>query len=117
MSLSIAIFAHKIFEAFALGACCRKANVSFKNCLVGISVFAFVAPVCMYIAVFAREAVEGRAKLWLEMIFQGCAAGTFIHIAVLEVIAEEFEDPKDKQFKLLALLIGGFAMGGIAYAV
>jgi len=38
------------------------------------------------------------------------SAGTFIYIALVEVILEEFENPRDKHFKFLLVLAGAALM-------
>lgn len=140
LSISIAIFAHRIFEAFALGSSCRVAAIELKKAIAGLLIFCFIGPTCVYIGYFVQSIVEGSASKWIEMIFQGIAAGTFLYLSIIEILIPEFaeihhhehahshtEEPATKSeehmekygnlYKLLSLVMGAILMTIVGFFV
>jgi zinc transporter 1/2/3 len=57
---------------------------------------------------------QGRVARVISSVLISFAAGTFLYIAVVEVIVEEFEDGKNRWQKLNLLLLGFAFMSALA---
>jgi zinc transporter 1/2/3 len=55
---------------------------------------------------------SGGGEVIAEAIFDGIAAGTFIYIAVLDIIGDVFEDKKDPWLRF-GLVVSGFSLMGL----
>jgi zinc transporter 1/2/3 len=71
-----------------------------------------MTPLGVVIGSLASTVVTGAAASPLEGIFDSVAAGTFIYVAILEVIAEEFSAGEDRWGKFV-LIGAGLALMGI----
>jgi zinc transporter 1/2/3 len=82
-----AILAHKFFAGFALGVSVMKANLSTWRYLQLITLFALTTPSGILLGVFVSA---GSLNGFWAVAMQSIAAGTFIYVALVEVITEEF---------------------------
>ena len=57
---------------------------------------------------------SSRTATWFEAVFDALAAGTFIYIAILDIINEVFEKPEKRWAKFSLLIIGFVLMALIA---
>jgi len=105
----VAILMHKGSAAFALAISMERHDVprSRQKRLLGL--FVLMTPLGVVIGSVASTAVTGAAASPLEGIFDSVAAGTFIYVAILEVIAEEFAGAEDRWPKF-TLIGAGLAM-------
>jgi len=104
-NIFLAIAAHKLLEAFTLG------NMLFKCCssrmflwlVIGYSFTAPLGAMCgMLLADFTKGSLAAG-------VCTALAAGTFMHVATMEVIPMELNNAQDgesRSFKLLALVFG-----------
>ncbi|THB67984.1 MAG: hypothetical protein D6E12_07450, partial [Desulfovibrio sp.] len=58
--------------------------------------------------------LTGKAEAGFEAVFDGLAAGTFLYVAILDVIHEEFSQPALRGPKFLVFLCGIGIMAGLA---
>jgi len=107
----IAIIGHKLFAAFALGVNLTKNNVSSEKLIKMIVVFAIMTPLGILIGLMAMW--NSSHNLMAEVV-KAISAGTFIYIALVEVILEEFENPRDKYLKFALVVFGAIAMSLIS---
>ncbi len=57
---------------------------------------------------------ESEIALIISSLLISFAAGTFLYVAIVEIITEEFENPANKWTKLNLLLIGYAFMSALA---
>mmetsp|Transcript_36879 Transcript_36879/g.71467 ORF Transcript_36879/g.71467 Transcript_36879/m.71467 type:complete len:453 (+) Transcript_36879:112-1470(+) len=117
IGLLIAIICHKAFAGFALGMSFRQNDVILSQAMWGILIFSSMTPFGVFIGYTASSLVPGPSSLWLSMVFKGVAAGTFIYIALVEILLEEFESKDDKALKLAGFAGGATAMTILGYYI
>ncbi len=87
--LLIAILAHKGAAGFALGATFREAAIPIRTRIPALLVFVGSTPLGVILGGIATETMGaggGAAEAW----FKAVAAGTFLYIATLDIVREEF---------------------------
>ncbi len=87
--LLIAILAHKGAAGFALGSIFEEADVPPRTRIPALLVFVCSTPLGVILGGLAIEAFgegSGAAEAW----FKAIAAGTFLYIATLDIVREEF---------------------------
>ena len=100
----IAILAHKGSAAFALGVSIKRGGINIKRSRGIITFFSFMTPLGILIGSLSLQVLTGRTEQFLTSIFDALAAGTFIYIAILEIIREEFSENKNRLLKFILLL-------------
>jgi len=103
----IAIIGHKMFAAFALGVNLAKNNVPSDKLAKMVFVFAVMTPLGI---LFGLMAMWNTNQDLLAECVKALSAGTFIYIALVEVILEEFDNPRDKYIKFFLVIIGSLLM-------
>jgi zinc transporter 1/2/3 len=106
----IAILAHKGSAAFALGVSMFRGGVPRARIPRTIAVFASMTPIGIILGAILSASLTGHAALLTEGIFDALAAGTFIYVAILDVIGEEFSLPGDRLAKFLLAASGAAVM-------
>lgn len=110
----IAIVAHKGSAAFALGLNMVNAQCAPSLIRRTIMFFACMTPLGIVVGSVVSGLEDGRTSVMFEAVFDTLAAGTFLYIATLEIIAELFEDHTQKTTKLISILLGFALMATIA---
>ncbi|EGC35174.1 hypothetical protein DICPUDRAFT_152527 [Dictyostelium purpureum] len=115
IDILIAIFAHKILASFALGVSTITSadeKPSFLKLFLLILIFSLTSPLGSVIGmVVSSEVAESLAP----SILQGIASGTFLYVAVVEVIPKELgHDSEDVLIKSILLFLGFAFMGVVA---
>ncbi len=107
IAIFIAIIAHKGSAAFSLGVSLVQQQITKKRIRISILFFSVMTPLGILLgSLFAS--LEGNSTAVLsEAIFDSLAAGTFIYIAVMDIIDEVFES-RDKPLQHFTLMILGF---------
>jgi len=103
----IAIIGHKLFAAFALGVNLTKNNVSADRLVKMVIFFAVMTPLGI---IFGLMAMWNSNNNIIGEAVKAISAGTFIYIALVEVILEEFENPRDKYIKFILVIVGAIGM-------
>ncbi|KAJ1491556.1 Zinc/iron permease [Baffinella frigidus] len=107
MLVFFAIVAHKWVEAFSLGVSYVSANASLNVSLKGLTAFAFSSPAGIAAGWLMREALAGSSgAALLTAALDAVASGTFIYIATVDLIVEEFGTARDKFAKYFAIVFG-----------
>jgi zinc transporter 1/2/3 len=106
----IAIIAHKGSAAFALGVSMFRGGVPRERIPRTIAVFSSMTPIGIVLGAVLSAMLSGHAALMFEGVFDALAAGTFIYVAVLDVIGEEFALPGDRLAKFLLASTGAALM-------
>ncbi|MCF8357940.1 MAG: ZIP family metal transporter [Prolixibacteraceae bacterium] len=110
----IAIIAHKGSASFALGVNLVNDNINKKLIIKTILFFSIMTPIGIVIGTVLDNIESSRMSVWFEAIFDALAAGTFLYIAVFEIIKDVFENGKFRYQKFTFLLIGFLLMAFIA---
>ena len=111
--LLIAILAHKGAAGFALGSTFRDAGIPWRTRFPALLVFVGSTPAGVLLGGVATEFIgaSSAAEAW----FKAIAAGTFIYIATLDIVREEFFPGGTHRWRRLsAALIGAGIMALIA---
>ncbi|KAL3668281.1 hypothetical protein V7S43_006374 [Phytophthora oleae] len=104
----VAILAHKSLAAFALALEFLHHSVSWKQLLSSVAVFSLMTPVGI---LFGRLLVDTNHATPAGGVCAAFAGGTFLFVAIMEIIPQELQDPRYQFEKCSALLAGYGAMG------
>ena len=104
--LLLAIVAHKSFAAFALGVSFEKARLARRRYVLLLALFSITTPAGVLIGAGLGDTLQSDVALELEAIFDGLAAGTFIYVATIDVIGQEFDDGRMRWSKFAAVASG-----------
>jgi zinc transporter 1/2/3 len=100
----IAIIAHKVFAAFALGISLKESNIEQSAFNRNIAIFASMTPIGILLGAGLSAILEDSVAI--EAIFGAIAAGTFIYVAILEIIEELFGNPEHRWGEFVFLSLG-----------
>ena len=114
LTLSLAIFSHKFFAAFALGVALIKAGAPRSRLYKQIGIFATMTPLGIVVGTILSVVLAGAAEQLTSTILQSLAAGTFIFVALVEVITHELHKANDRGLKFLMMLLGFVGMSVVA---
>lgn len=112
--LLIAIIAHKGGAAFALGISMERGGVIKARYIKVILLFSIMTPLGIFLGSVLGSAFSSNTGKLLEGIFDSLAAGTFIYVAVLDIIEEEFSIPGNELLKFLSIVAGLSLMAVLA---
>ena len=93
VALSIAIISHKYLAAFTLGCPFYKSGAELKQHILISFCFAIITPLGITIGWILSNGLES----WISDIFISIAAGTFIYVAIIEILVPEFSELKKKE--------------------
>ncbi len=134
----IAILSHKGSAAFALIISVQAAGAERKRLLQTLAIFAVMSPMGILLGTLASGLYEGETALLIEGCFNALAAGTFVYVAILDVIDAEMyrsddriahfvrssllgdddvpmpEHDRDRIYKFILIVIGLASMGVLA---
>ena len=110
----IAIIAHKSSAAFALGVSMKKSLIPSRRFIGIIVFFSFMTPLGIIFGVIFSQVATGMTSTQIEGIFDALAAGTFIYIAVMDIIQEVFEKSENRWLKFMLVVISFSFMALIA---
>ena len=112
--LLIAILAHKGAAGFALGSTFREAAIPPRTRIPALMVFVCSTPLGVILGGFALELLgegSGTAEAW----FKAIAAGTFLYIATLDIVREEFfPGGSNRGQRLACAFLGAVVMAVVA---
>eukprot|EP00035_Acanthoeca_spectabilis_P014174 m.269521 g.269521 ORF g.269521 m.269521 type:complete len:358 (-) comp16070_c0_seq5:1810-2883(-) len=117
-SIFVAILAHKSIAAFSLGTsfvrarAAAPASLPRRTVVLWLLAFACVTPTGVMVGTaLTEDDLDPRAAACLKAI----AAGTFLHVGLIEIAAKEFgSGASDQLAKAVALLLGWGVMATIA---
>ena len=108
-AIFIAIIAHKGAAAFALGVTLKENGFSTKGHLFTIAFFSLMTPLGVILGTLFSQTMSGSNHAGLEALFDSLAAGTFLYIAIVDIIDDVFKQQSDSWRKVF-LIITGFAL-------
>lgn len=104
----LAIVTHIWAEAFTLSTAMLKARVSVTNTVKAMLGFSCITPAAVFLGMGLGQLLEASGVAVVSSILVSFAAGTFVYVAAMEIMTEEFSNPHHKWTKL-SLLLSGFA--------
>jgi len=122
LSLTAALLFHQFFEGLALGAVAVKSGFSFRASWHLFLTFTLSCPVGAVVGIyFARQYDPADPRTaWTLGMLNALAAGTLLHIGLVELLPEDFRECRDchnqppRWASLLALFTGGMIMAILA---
>lgn len=94
VAILIAIIAHKGPEGYALGLSLYEAGRERSDLIRTVLLYSIMTPIGIVIGMLLAEILTGEAQILAEAIFDGLAGGTFLYIATLGILKEEFAKPE-----------------------
>ncbi|MEW6279192.1 MAG: ZIP family metal transporter [Candidatus Eremiobacterota bacterium] len=109
--LIVALVAHKGSEAFALGVQMAESDLGERRVTRLMAIFSLMTPLGMAAGMFLSHAMVGDTALLLEGLFDAFAAGTFLYVGIMEILAEEFSHHGEGSLvPKFYLAVGGLVM-------
>jgi zinc transporter 1/2/3 len=106
IAIFVAIIAHKTTEGFALGVSLTRNGVRGSGGVFVAVLYGFTTPVGILAGVAATDMLEIGSATGLDATFVALAAGTFIYIASLDIITDEFTHGGDRATKWCLAVLG-----------
>lgn len=106
----LAIIAHKGAAAFALGVQFQRSGFDRTRYIRLILLFASMTPLGVLLGAGLDHLLQESYGRLLEGIFDCLAAGTFLYIAIIELIGKEFAAQKTIGIKLFLMLSMGLGL-------
>mmetsp|Transcript_8617 Transcript_8617/g.35914 ORF Transcript_8617/g.35914 Transcript_8617/m.35914 type:complete len:361 (-) Transcript_8617:73-1155(-) len=100
----IALISHHWIESFALGVALLRSAVRTLPMTALITFFSLMAPIGIIVGMIVAGIIEDADAL--EAYCLSFASGTFIYVAIVDILLEEFEIARDKWIKLFAVFFG-----------
>jgi zinc transporter 1/2/3 len=113
-AIFLAIIAHKSAAAFALGISLQRADLTTKRFIYIILFFSLMTPLGILLGAYFSTLFTSSADAALESIFDALAAGTFLYVAIIGIMEEVFEKPKDLLIKIFFIVLGFALMAVLA---
>jgi zinc transporter 1/2/3 len=110
----LAIIAHKGAAGFALGVEFQRAGFDRSKYLRLLLTFASMTPLGIVLGAGLDHLLQDRHGRLFEGIFDCLAAGTFLYIAIIEIIGKEFATKTASELKFVVLCAGLGVMAVIA---
>lgn len=92
----LGILFHKGSAAFALMVSVYAAGAGKRRLWTILTIFVLMTPLGIVLGTVASSLLEGRAAVLIEGSFNALAAGTFIYVAILDVINAEMSTIDDR---------------------
>eukprot|EP01117_Protostelium_nocturnum_P015442 TRINITY_DN5994_c0_g1_i1.p1 TRINITY_DN5994_c0_g1~~TRINITY_DN5994_c0_g1_i1.p1 ORF type:complete len:400 (+),score=91.75 TRINITY_DN5994_c0_g1_i1:151-1350(+) len=114
VSVLIAVVSHKWLEAFALGCSLHFAQFTNMTLAILLFVYSWTTPLGIIIGM-AVENLVGKGTELASAILVSIAAGSFLYIALIEILPNELGKPKHRFLKLTLAWVGWAGMALVAY--
>lgn len=106
VALLVAILAHKLIESFALGVTLANSPYPRKVVTRLLILFALVTPFGIFMGSVLTRAAFGHSADIAYVAFNAIAAGTFLYIATMDILAETFYRATYRWLKFACVLLG-----------
>ncbi|GMT27517.1 hypothetical protein PFISCL1PPCAC_18814, partial [Pristionchus fissidentatus] len=108
ITLFVSLLLHKAVEAFSVGLQVSKGNTNRMKAVIGtIVIYAMMTPIGSLLGAGLQGAsIDPVHKLGAVLLFESMAAGTFIYVTFLEVLAREKDNEYNSLEQLLAIFTG-----------
>jgi zinc transporter 1/2/3 len=114
LALLLAIVAHKGSAAFALGVSLCQTGLRSAEARRIVVLFSCMTPLGVLIGTLVQQVVGSGTATATEAVFDATAAGTFLYIAVADILEEVFAEAEDLWAKLILGLAGFGLMALVA---
>jgi len=102
----IALISHHWIESFALGVSLLRSNCTTKSIIQLVVLFSVMAPLGILFGMLLRLAISEDAADSVEALIVSITAGSFIYVALVDILLEEFHTARDKYKKTISLFVG-----------
>lgn len=109
----IAIVAHKWVEAISLGVSVVRVTPDRRILLRVLVIFASMSPLGIFAGWALDALTTGHVQAVVSAGLTALASGTFVYVALVDVLIEEFSSSTDKRPKLACVCLGFVAMAAI----
>ena len=92
--LLAAIMAHKGAAAFALGVTLHRSEMPSRRAFGVIGFFACMTPLGIALGTGLEEFLSGRQATLFTSFFDALAAATFLYVAAVDILSQEFAPPE-----------------------
>ncbi len=110
MAIAIAIVAHKGAAAFALGTSFVKSGMARGRAWGLITTFSCVTPLGIAVGALLGNFLDHGSGEVVEAVFDALAAGSFLYIAAIDIIHEEFGETHESHLPRLGALLAGLGL-------
>ena len=110
----IAVLAHKSTAGFALGVSLVRNRFTRARAWRLLAVFSLATPLGILVGTFLGEVLDAPTSRLFEATFLALAAGTFVYVATLDILRDEFVEPGGRLSKWLVVSAGTALMGLLA---
>jgi len=115
LPLFIAIVSHKWIEAIAVSVSLMRMDLPRKKFLILIIVYTMMEPIGLVIGTVITTFLGKDSTYLIEAVAGAIASGTFIYVATMDIMIEEFSQSKDKYIKALFCTLGYGLMTGLVF--
>ncbi len=102
----VAILAHKSTEGFALGIALVRNGESRRRSYTFVALLAAMTPLGILAGMTVGGLLDGTIERTFDATFLAFAAGTFVYIAALDILQDEFLRPGSRFLKWLFAALG-----------
>lgn len=110
----IAVLAHKGTAAFALTVSMVRGSVSLRRLIGMVTLFSLMTPIGILLGLGFMEMLSGSSEQMFEAGFDGLAAGTFLYVALLDILEKEFANRVHRYWKFSLVFAGLTVMAVVA---
>jgi zinc transporter 1/2/3 len=110
----LAVLAHKGTASFSLGISLFRANVPCGRIYRMIALFALMTPLGILLGVGCMHLMDGWMERAFEAGFDALAAGTFLYVALLDIVDDEFSRRHHLALKFGLVILGLAVMAVVA---
>jgi len=109
LAILIAILSHKGSASFALGLQTNQAHYWRR-----MICFSLMTPIGVFLGGSLIVILQNQNELLFEAIFDALAAGTFLYVALGEILPKEFEELDRPHIKSFSVILGILLMSYLA---
>lgn len=110
----LAVVAHKGTAAFALSVSMMRGGVPGPRLLKLIVIFSLATPMGILLGMGFMKLLSGRGEQIFEAGFDALAAGSFLYVALLDILQDEFSRARYRALKFALVLAGLAVMAVVA---
>ncbi len=101
------ILLHKGSASFALMVSAHAAGMNSSNLRLVLTVFVLMTPLGILFGTTVSSLMQGPGAELVEGVFNALAAGTFIYVAIVDVIGGEMSRIEDRMARFVSSALGG----------
>ena len=113
ISLLAAVVIHKGVMAFSLGLNIVQSNLSKKSFFISLLIFSVASPIGVVIGILITNLQQSIGRDVANAFLQGISGGTFLYITFFEVLPHELNQPGNRIWKVISVIVGVLAISGV----